>query len=123
MANNNHATKADLNSLRGELKGDLKALRDELKGDMAALRGELKADMAALRGELKADMASLREELIEAIHDMETKLLTAFYGFAEATQKRMTNLEKSTGGLTDLLATLDRRVTDLEKRFNFPNAS
>ena len=82
-----------------------------------------KADLKALRDELKADNAALRDDLIEAIHDTETKLLTAFYGFAEATQKRMTNLEKTTGGLTDLIATLDRRITDLEKRVNFPHAS
>ena len=101
MANSNdHATKADL-----------KVLREELKGDMAALRHELKADNVALR-----------EEIREVIHDTETKLLRAFYGFAEATQKRMTIMENTTGGLTNLMATLDRRITDLEKRVNFPDA-
>ena len=107
MANNDSATKADL-----------KVLRTELKGDMAALRDELKADIAALDGNMK----SIRDELAELIHDMETKLLTAFYGFAEATQKRVSLLENTTGGLTNLIATLDRRITDLEKRVNFPDS-
>jgi hypothetical protein len=75
----------------------------------------------------KADLKELRDELIaamqEAIHDSETRLLKAFYGFAEATQKRMDNTENAQGGLTGLIATLDRRVTELEKKVNFPNAS
>ena len=100
MANNDSATKADL-----------KVLRTELKGDMAALRDELKADNLALR-----------EDIRELVHDTETKLLTAFYGFAEATQKRVSLLENTTGGLTNLIATLDRRITDLEKRVNFPDS-
>jgi hypothetical protein len=43
----------------------------------------------------KSDLKELRDELIEAIHDAETNLLKAFYGFAEATQKRMDNLESA----------------------------
>ena len=81
-----------------------------------------KTDLKALRQELKGDMAGLRDELVEAIHDTETKLLKAFYGFAEAAQKRMDNVESSQSGLTGIIATLDRRVTDLEKKVNFPKA-
>ena len=101
MGNNDHVTKADLNTLRTELKGDLKALREELK----------------------ADQNALRDELIEVIRDTETKLLKAFYGFAESTQQRLSEGERATSGLNERLATLDRRVTDLEKRVNFPHAS
>ena len=90
MANNNYATKADLNALRDATKADLQTLRDEL---------------------------------VEALHDTETKLLKAFYGFAEAAQKRMDNVENAQSGITGLIATLDRRVTELEKKVNFPNAS
>ncbi len=119
MANNDHATKADLNALREELKGDTATLRAELKGDMAVLRSELKGDMAVLRSELKGDMATMRDELTEVIRDTETKLLKAFYGFAESTQQRLTQHD----GYNERLATLERRLTDLEKRVNFPHAS
>ena len=37
----------------------------------------------------KADLNALREELVEAIHDSETRLLRAFYDFAETNQKRL----------------------------------
>ena len=97
MANNDYATKEDL-----------KALREELKGDMADLRHELKGDMAVMR-----------DELIEVIHDTETKLLKAFYGFAESTQQRLTQHD----GYNERLATIERRLTDVEKRVNFPGAS
>ncbi|MBI3896025.1 MAG: hypothetical protein HY313_08845 [Acidobacteria bacterium] len=82
-----------------------------------------KADLKALRDELKGDMKALRDELIEAIRDVETKLLKAFYGFAESTQERISNNEGATDGLKKRLATLERRITDLEKRINFPHAS
>jgi len=66
----------------------------------------------------KADLKALRDELIEAIHDVETKLLKAFYGFAESTQQRLTQHD----GFNERMATLERRLTDLEKRINFPHA-
>lgn len=97
MENNNHATKADLKALREELKADNAVLRDEMRG--------------------------FRDELVELIHDTETKLLKAFYGFAESTQQRLSEGERATGSLNERLATLDRRITDLEKRVNFPHAS
>jgi hypothetical protein len=36
----------------------------------------------------RADVEKLREELLEAIHDSETRLLKAFYGFTETVQTR-----------------------------------
>ncbi|MSO19723.1 MAG: hypothetical protein EXQ56_04555 [Acidobacteria bacterium] len=79
------------------------------------------------KADLKAELIVQRDEMIaamnEAIHDTETRLLTAFYGFGESIQKRTVIVENAQGGLTGLLATLDRRVTELEKKVNFPNAS
>lgn len=92
-SNNNYATKADLKDLRDEL---INAIRQS--------------------------ESNLRNEMTELIHDTETKLLKAFYGFAEATQKRTDNLENAQGGLTGIIATLDRRVTEIEKRLNYPPA-
>jgi chromosome segregation ATPase len=105
MATNDHVTKADLTA-------GLKDLRDELK-----------ADISGLRNELKADMSALRDELSEAIHDTETKLLKAFYGFAESNEKRHVESERATNGLRERLATIEHRLTEVEKRLNFPQAS
>ncbi len=64
-----------------------------------------------------------RDELTEVMRDIETKLLKAFYGFAEPTQQRLTQNEGVSHRLDERVATLERRVTDIEKRINFPNAS
>ncbi len=50
-------------------------------------KADLKAGLSMLRAETKADLDTLRDQMIEAIHDAETKLLKAFYGFAESTQQ------------------------------------
>ena len=70
----------------------------------------------------KADLKPRRGELTKAVRDMETRLLKVFYDIAESTEMRLTNLERTTSGVTDRLATLERRFTDLEKRVNFPHA-
>ncbi len=47
-----------------------------------------KKDLAELEERLRGDMSSLEERLAERlsenIHDAETRLLNAFYGFAES---------------------------------------
>jgi hypothetical protein len=70
-------------------KGDISELRSELKGDISELRSELKGDISEVRAELKGDISRLGDELREAIHDAETRLLKAFYSFAESNQKRI----------------------------------
>jgi hypothetical protein len=51
------------------------------KGDLFDLRDELKR-------EFKTDFSNLRDELLEAIHNSQTALLKAFYGFTETVQNR-----------------------------------
>lgn len=85
------ATKADLNVLRDEL---LQAIRESQRG--------------------------LREGFLEAIHDTETRLLRAFYDFAETNQKRLAEAERTGLVIVDRLATMERRITEVEKRLNMP---
>lgn len=50
------ATRADVASLRGELRGEMTGLRGELRGEMSELRGEmggLRGEMTGLRGEVR----------------------------------------------------------------------
>ena len=125
------ATKADLAALRVELKGDLAAYRGETKGDLAAYRGETKEDLAAFRGEMKEDLATLRgeshsdllllkEQFQESIHDAETRILKAFYGYAEATQKRLALLEGTDANILGRLGSMETRLLEVEKRLNMP---
>lgn len=69
------ATKQDLANLKKELQ-------EASKHDLAKLKKELQQTT-------KQDLANLKEELAEAIHDAETRLLKAFYAYAEAAQKHL----------------------------------
>jgi len=64
----------------------------------------------------KADLNALRDELREAIRDTETKLLRAFYDFADSNQKRLAEAERTGLVVFDRLATIERRL-------NLPPAS
>lgn len=82
-----------------------------------------KNDLAAVRDELKNDLAAVRDELMEAVRDSETKLLKAFYTFAESNQQRISQVEASNGAVIARLATLESRITIVEKHLNLPPAA
>jgi hypothetical protein len=81
-----------------------------------------KADLTKLRDDVHGDMAKLRDDLVEQLRDSETKLLTAFYAFAESNQKRLLQAEASDAILISRVASLETRLTDVEKRLNMPPA-
>ncbi len=64
----------------------------------------------------KADLAELREAMIEAIHDSETRLLTAFYSWAQGTQRHLWDLDRAEVSLRERLAGVDKRLLELELR-------
>ena len=59
----------------------------------------------------------------EIVRDSETRLLNAFYTFAESNQKRPTENERDSSGLKDRLAIVESRLTEVEKRLNMPPAA
>jgi hypothetical protein len=75
------ATKAEVSALLAPLGGRLVAL----EGHLVALEGRLneRHDM------LRAEMQHIHDALIERMADGETKLLKAFYTFAETNQQRL----------------------------------
>ena len=75
-----------------------------------------KGDIAEVRTEMKA----IEERLAEAIHDSETRLLKAFYTFAESNQQRLGQVEGATNAVISRLATMEVRITEVEKRLNMP---
>jgi hypothetical protein len=54
--------RAELASVRTELKGDIASVRTELRDDIASVRDELKSDIAEVRTELKSDIARLEQK-------------------------------------------------------------
>ena len=79
----------------------------------------MKQDIAQLRSEMNHQYDDLKETL----RDSETKLLKAFYTYAESNQKRMAAVETETSALKSRLATIEDRLTDVERRLNMPPAA
>jgi predicted nucleic acid-binding Zn-ribbon protein len=89
-----------------------------------------KQDIAAAEQRLDEKIEQLRSEvnhgyrdIVERISDGETRLLKAFYDFAQSNQKRMSDLETSDSAIRSRLATLEDRLLAVEKRLNMPPAA
>jgi hypothetical protein len=90
------------------------------KGDVTDVEDRLRADMKGLEDRLRADMKVREDRLIEVLRDNETKLLKAFYSFAQSNQTRMAEIETETSAIKGRLATVEERLLLLERKVNFP---
>ena len=61
-------------------------------------------------------------ELAERMSDGETRLLKAFYAYAQSNQTRITEIEVSGASMRSRLATIEDRLRQVEKRLNMPQA-
>ena len=72
----------------------------------------------------KADLSALEQRLTdvfaEAIHDSETRLLNAFYGFTQSIQARFHADDDTDAHLKKRLTLLEQRLMEIEKRLNMP---
>lgn len=67
---------------------------------------------------LRGDLSDLYDALVEAIHDSQTHILGAFYGFSNtlnARHKSQTTAQRST---EERLSVLEDRIMELEQRLN-----
>jgi hypothetical protein len=71
----------------------------------------------------KGDLLDLRDELLEAIHDGQTALLKAFYGFGETVRNRFQEQDQTEISLKRRMGTLEDRILEIEKRLNMPPAA
>ena len=85
------------------------------KGDIADLRSEL--------DQLRTEVNHGYADIVERISDGETRLLKAFYDFAQSNQKRMTELEGNEAAIRSRLATIEDRLLHVEQRLNMPPAA
>jgi hypothetical protein len=116
MNGDSPATKHDLEQLRSEVKQDLEQLRSEVKQDLVQHRSEVKQEFEQVRSEAN----HIHDDLVERIRDSETRLLQAFYSFADANNKRLVQGEAATALVISRITTLEDRVLGLEKRLNIP---
>jgi hypothetical protein len=70
--------------------------------------------------DLRQEMLHMREELVEAIHDSQTELLRAFYGFTQTVQARFTEQDQTEAALKRRIGTLESRILEIERRLNIP---
>ena len=87
------------------------------KQDITDLKAELKQDVVMVRSEFQHGF----DDLKEAMRDIQTELLKAFYSFAESDQARLTQTERDSSGLKERIGILERRLTEVERKVNFPN--
>lgn len=92
------------------------------KGDIADLEQkveQIEQKVEQIRGEMNHGYA----DLAERISGSETRLLKAFYDFAQSNQKRMTEIEVNEAAIRSRLATIEDRLLQVEKRLNLPGAA
>jgi len=106
----------DMNGDLPATKHDLEQLHSEVKQDLAQHRSEVKQDLEQLRTEAN----HMHDDLVERISDCETRLLQAFYSFADTNNKRLVQGEAATALVISRIITLEDRVLELEKRLNIP---
>lgn len=105
------ATKKDLERLESKLDQSVK--------DLERLDSKLDQSVQQLRAEASHNY----NDLVERITDSETRLLKAFYSFAETSQKRLDAMDRNDVGVKDRLSALETRLTEVEKRLNMPRSN
>jgi hypothetical protein len=69
---------------------------------------------------LRSEMQHMNDSLIGRINQMETKLLQAFYGFAESIRERHRSADDTEASLKKRLTIVEERLTRVEFRLNPP---
>lgn len=99
-------------------KGDL---QDQLHELELRIDGKLRDLEARIEGKLDASEQRLLDAMRGIAQEMETRLLSAFYGYSQNNDKRLGQVESNEHFLSDRVAALESRMLELEKRVNFPN--
>ena len=86
------------------------------KQDVERLRSAMKQDVEQLRSE----MSHIHQDLVEQMREVETRLLKAFYGFADTNQKRLDHIETDEEALRKRVSSIEGRLLEVEKRLNMP---
>jgi len=94
------------------------------KGDLQDLEARLEARLQGLdeRHEmLRAEMGHSFDDLKEIFRDTQTELLKAFYNYAQSTDLKLKDGAESDANLRQRLSVVERRLTELELKVNFPD--
>ena len=106
------ATKRDLEILQARLEGYVEGFVDK---EMQ----ELEARLIERHEQLRAEVNHGYSDLVERITDSETRLLKAFYNFAQSNSKRMTELEGNEAAIRSRIGTIDTGLWRLSDDLTF----
>ena len=84
------------------------------------LRAEFKQDLASFESGLDTKLREFERRMEVHLEDMQGKMMTAIYRLAETMLVRLADIERSDSIFKQRLATLEERLTELEKRLNIP---
>ena len=101
-------------------KADLQQLGESTKADLQQLRESAKAGLQQLGEQLRSEFQHGFDDLKETMRDGQTEILKAFYSFAESNQARLTETERESVALKERIGILERRLTEVERKVNFP---
>jgi hypothetical protein len=87
------------------------------KGDMQ----DLEARQNEHHEMLRAEMGHLFDDLKETFRDSQTELLKAFDNYAQSTDLKLKDGAASDTNLKERLSVVERRLTELELKVNFPD--
>jgi guanylate kinase len=91
--------------------------------DQPATKGDIQALEQRFEGRLDASEQRVLGRMAEMNRELETRMLQAFYSFAETNDRRHVQGEAATAVAVMRLSTLESRILALEKRLDLPPAS
>lgn len=98
----------------------------EIDRNAPATKGDtedLKRNLEDFKVEVNMRFEQFEHRLGQFILDSEARVITSTYRLAESMQQRITQTEGNQGAFNARLATMETRITEIEKRLNMPSAS
>jgi hypothetical protein len=83
---------------------------------------DLRVELSDFKVEVNTRFEAFEHRMDQRLHDMETRILQAFYGYAEATNKRLNQIDGNVAIFINRLGTVENRLLEVEKRLNIPPA-
>jgi hypothetical protein len=96
---------------------------DELGSGLKAQVDHVRSDLVTQVDQLRSETNHMYNDLVERIADGETRLLKAFYNFAESNQKRVAEIDSDQAAIRSRLGSVETRLLEVEKRLNMPPAA
>jgi len=102
-------TRRDLDELKHEFKQELQTFRQ-------GMEQEFKHELQTFRQGMEQELRHFADSMTEMMRDTETKMLTAFHGYAKGTAARIQRTEISEAANAARIEALESRVLELETR-------